>query len=214
MIHCIGDSHSAVFSGKEEMQPIWPQRSDDRTEFFKSYRIGPATAYQLETKIPVIDEIIRTCINIETDSVLFCFGEVDIRAHLIKQMQLQNRTTEDIVKECVDRYFNVLLRYKNLGINVMAWGPIASWHESKQYTGGPSFGTGIERNIATKEFNDYLKKLCQENDIKFVTIFYDMVNENLETNPYYLDNWQGSHMHLSQTSMPVIIERFKEKNLI
>ena len=35
MIHCIGDSHSAVFSGEEKMQPEWPNRSNDTTEFFK-----------------------------------------------------------------------------------------------------------------------------------------------------------------------------------
>jgi hypothetical protein len=55
MIHCIGDSHSAVFSGKEEMQPIWPERSNDITPFFKSYRIGPATAYQLANKKEIIN---------------------------------------------------------------------------------------------------------------------------------------------------------------
>ena len=214
MIHCIGDSHSAVFSGKEEMQPIWPQRSDDRTPFFKSYRIGPATAYQLETKILVIDEIIQFNVNLDTDYVLFCFGEVDIRAHLIKQMDLQSKTVNEIVKECVDRYFSVLLRYKEANIKVIAWGPIASWHESKQYTGGPSFGTCLERNIVTEEFNRYLEELCNQNNIEFVTIFYKMIDENKITKPEYLDNWEGSHMHLSQTSMPLILESFSEKNLI
>ena len=86
MIHCIGDSHSSVFSGREEMQPIWPQRSDDNTSFFKSYRIGPATAYQLSNKILIIQDIINKNVN-SNDYVLFCFGEVDIRAHLIKQME-------------------------------------------------------------------------------------------------------------------------------
>jgi hypothetical protein len=78
MIHCVGDSHSSVFSGKDEMQPIWPERSDDKLSFFKSYRIGPATAYQLENKIPIIDEIVKQ-LNSQ-DSLLFCFGEVLGRA--------------------------------------------------------------------------------------------------------------------------------------
>lgn len=78
MIHCIGDSHSSVFCGKEEMQPIWPQRSDDITQYFKSYRIGPATAFNLSTKMSIINEIITSCVDINNDFVLFCFGEVDI----------------------------------------------------------------------------------------------------------------------------------------
>jgi hypothetical protein len=214
MIHCIGDSHSAVFSGKEEMQPIWPQKSDDKTLFFKSYRIGPATAYQLETKIPIIDDIIRYNVTLKTDYVLFCFGEVDIRAHLIKQMELQNKSCAEIVKECVDRYFSVLLRYKQIGVNVIAWGPIASWHESKPYTGGPSFGTCLERNIVTEMFNKRLEIRCNQYDVDFITIFYEMIDQNKITIPEYLDNWEGSHIHLSQTSMPIILEKFKEKNLI
>ena len=54
MIHCIGDSHSAVFSGEETMQPEWPILASNKLPNFNSYRIGPATAYQLETKKPII----------------------------------------------------------------------------------------------------------------------------------------------------------------
>jgi hypothetical protein len=212
MIHCIGDSHSAVFSGEETMQPEWPQIASNKLPYFNSYRLGPATAYQLENKKHLIDDIINKHVK-ENDSILFCFGEVDIRAHLMKQMSLQSRTLEDIVKECVDRYFDVILSYKNKNINCIVWGPIASWHESKRYS-GPSFGTCVERNKITKEFNRYVEELCIKNDVHFVTIFYDMINENYETNTYYLDDWNGSHMHLSQTSMSIILERFKEKNLI
>jgi hypothetical protein len=212
MIHCIGDSHSAVFSGEENMQPEWPALASNKLPFFKSYRLGPATAYQLKNKKHLIDEIINQQFN-DGDSLLFCFGEVDIRAHLLKQVSLQNRSIEDIVKECVDRYFEVILSYKNKGINCIVWGPIASWHESKHYS-GPSFGSCAERNEVTRQFNQYIEQLCNQNDVKFVTIFYDMIDENNETNAYFLDNWPGSHMHLSQTSMPKILERFSEKGLI
>jgi hypothetical protein len=214
MIHCIGDSHSAVFSGKEEMQPIWPIPSNDISPYFRSYRIGAATAYQLANKIPIIDSIINSRVNKDVDKVLFCFGEVDIRAHLKKQMEVKNEPITSIVRECVDRYFDVIQHYKNMGIDMLVWGPIASWHDSKKYTGGPSFGTNIERNNITKEFNDYLKELCSKNNIGFVSIFYDMVNSNNETIPTFLDDWDGSHIHLSQRSMPLIIKRFEEQNLL
>jgi hypothetical protein len=214
MIHCIGDSHSSVFSGKDEMMPIWPQRSLDITEYFKSYRIGPATAYQLDNKKPILNDIIFNNVNKTNDSVLFCFGEVDIRAHLIKQINLQELTKFEIVKECVDRYVNVMLHYKEQGYNIIAWGPIASWHEDKPYTTGPSYGTCLERNTITKEFNDYLLELCLKNDIKFVSIFKDMVDENLNTKHEYLDDWEGCHIHLNQKALPLIIKEFKDKTLL
>lgn len=214
MIHCIGDSHAAVFSGLEAMVPIWPEKSNDTIEFFRSYRIGPATAYQLENKIDILNEIIQINVDRENDYILFCFGEVDIRAHLIKQSQIQSVNINTLIHECVDRYFRVILYYKELGYKVLAWGPIASWHESKKYTGGPSFGTCLERNEVTKEFNDYLKLRCEQYSIGFVSIFIKMVDEKNITIPEYLDNWEGSHIHLSQTAMPLILKEFKEKNII
>jgi hypothetical protein len=194
------------------MQPEWPLLASNKLPFFNSYRIGPATAYQLETKKYIIDDIIKKHYK-DDDSVLFCFGEVDVRAHLIKQMNLQNRPIDDIVKECVDRYFDVILHYKNSGINCIVWGVIGSWHESKYYT-GPSFGTCVERNKVSEKFNNYIEELCKLHNVGFVSIFYDMINENYETNPYYLDNWPGSHMHLSQTCMPIIIKKFDEHGFI
>lgn len=208
MIHCIGDSHSAVFSGEEVMQPIYPQPSNNTSPHFRCYRIGAATAYQLNNKEFIINQIIDTHVGLD-DKVLFCFGEVDIRSHLKKQMDEQNVTVQEIVKECVDRYFQVIFMYKNRGVDVMAWGPIASWHESKIYTGGPTFGTNLERNEITKEFNEYLHKLCDENNIGFVSIFDDMTDDNNITIPEYLDNWEGSHIHLSQSAMPLIIKAFE-----
>ena len=214
MIHCIGDSHAAVFSGREEMVPAWPERSIDNLDFFRSYRIGPATAYQLENKIPIIDSILHSCVSKKDDYILFCFGEVDIRAHLIKQAELQKISTEEVVEKCVDRYFRVILYYKEQGYSTLAWGPIASWHQSKPYTGGPSFGTCRERNEVTKLFNRRLQLRCDQYSVPLITIFDKMVDNTGETLPAYLDNWEGSHIHLSQTSMPLIIQSFKEINVI
>ena len=204
MIHCIGDSHSSIFSGTEVMQPVWPIRSSDRLNNFKSYRIGPATAYQLENKIPILNQIVKL-INKENDNLLFCFGEVDIRAHLKKQIDLQKKSIKEIVKECVDRYFKTILHYKSLGVNVMVWGPIASWDTPKPYS-GPSFGTCLERNKITKEFNEYIKTLCEIESIPFFTIYYDMLLPNGKTNTNYLDK---TGIHLNDNSLELINNVFK-----
>lgn len=44
IIHCIGDSHVSFFGGLDRIQPVWPQRSDDRLPWFRTYHIGPALA--------------------------------------------------------------------------------------------------------------------------------------------------------------------------
>ena len=129
-------------------------------------------------------------------------------------MDLQKTSAVDVVKECVDRYVSVMLNYKDHGYDIIAWGPIASWHEDKPYTTGPSYGTCFDRNTVTKEFNEYLSEICLKHGIKFVTIFTDMVDENLMTKHEYLDDWGGCHIHLNQKSLPLIISQFKDKNLL
>ena len=217
MIHCIGDSHVSVFTGHDYMPPIWQpeNRSDDKSEYFRTYRLGAVTSYQLERKIDFIDFIIKKSpINKEKDNMLFCFGEVDIRAHLIKQSEIQNKEIDEVVKECVDKYFNTILHYKANGYNIMVWGPIASWSDKAPYTSGPSFGSNLERNNVTKIYNNYLDQLCNENDIKFLSIFDKMLLEDGTTNEKYLDSWLDCHIHLIQTAYLLIIEEFKKKKII
>lgn len=213
MIHCIGDSHSAVFSGEEKMQPCWPDKASNLISHFKSYRIGPATAYQLHTKKSIIEPLVQSLNLSPKDFLLFCFGEVDIRAHLIKQANLQNRDINDIIDECVSRYVDAVKYYTRYTNNIIFWGPIASWNLDKPYS-GPSYGTNEERNIVTKLFNENLKVKSENNNFSFITIFYEMLNSDMTTNSYYLDDWEGSHMHLSQRSMPTILQKFKEGGFI
>ena len=214
MIHCIVDSHSAVFSGEELMQPCWPEQASNKLPYFKSYRIGPATAYQISNKQFTIESLINTLNLTSEDKLMFCFGEVDIRAHLVKQAKIQNRNISDVVIECVDRYVNSLCYYKKYGVEIIAWGPIASWCSSKIYRGGPSFGSERERNWTTLCFNTALEYACLKENFKFVSIFSKMVNDDMTTIPDFLDDWEGSHMHLSQRSMPYILESFIEKKII
>lgn len=213
MIHCIGDSHSSVFSGLDEMQPIWPQRSNDTTSIFKSYRIGPATAYNLNNKTHIIDEILTSCVNMSDDYVLFCFGEVDVRAHISKHMIEKNINNDSLIIECVNRYFEIITHYSKLGYKIMVWGVIPSWSEEKPYVTGPTFGDSIFRNTITKKFNTYLEGLCVNNNIKFISIFSDLVNDNLQTESIFLDDWDGCHIHLNQKTMRLIIDKFKLLNL-
>ena len=69
IIFCIGDSHTSVFSGSgtkanQIMQPVWPEKASNKIRFLRSYRIGPATAYQSIKKINKneILDLIKECI--------------------------------------------------------------------------------------------------------------------------------------------------------
>lgn len=214
MIHCIGDSHSAVFSGEETMQPCWPYPAANKLPYFKTYRIGPATAYNLHTKQYIIQPLVETLNLDNDDKLLFCFGEVDNRAHLIKQSRLQNKNIDEIVEECVYRYLNSIKYYKKYTDNILFWGPIASWSDEKPYTTGPTYGTNVERNLVTEKFNILLKQKSEENGFGFISVFHEMLNSDMTTKSYCLDDWEGCHIHLHQRFLPVILEEFKKNKLI
>jgi hypothetical protein len=214
MIYCIGDSHSAVFSGEEKMQPIWPELSNNMIPYFCAYRIGPATAYNLHNKKHIIEKIIAAINFKQDDYLMFCFGEVDIRAHLLKQSKLQSKNINAIIEDCVDRYIDSILYYKKYNIKLLIWGVIASWNELKPYMGGPTYGTNSERNLITQKFNNLLQNKCSLIDVKYIDIFQEMLNDDYTTKIEYLDDWDGSHIHLSQSAMPLIIHKFKKEGFI
>ena len=41
-----------------------------------------------------------------------------------------------------------------------------------------------------------------------------MINDDMTTISEFLDDWEGSHMHLSQRAMPTILKTFEKKGLI
>ena len=213
MIICLGDSHSSVFSQEEKIISQWPKKDFKIFSNFKPIRIGPATAYNLEKKVKLLNKILNKTFYFNGDYVLFCFGEVDIRAHLIKQSKLQNLDLEYLIKECVDRYVAAIKKVRPIRpIKKAIFAPIASWSNDKPYD-GPSFGTNLERNNVTKTFNNYLNQMCKKNDIIFISIFEDMLNDDGTTNSKYLDDF-GTGIHLSQQSMPLILKKLKRNNLI
>ena len=117
------------------------------------------------------------------------------------------------MSECVDRYISTIKKVKPIRkIRKGVFAPIASWSDDKPYD-GPSFGSNLERNSLTKMFNQYLEKKCLENNIKFISIFEEMLNMDGSTNASYLDDF-GTGIHLNQESMHLILKKLRENRLI
>lgn len=57
----------------------------------KPIRIGAATTYNLDKKATLISSVLDNTFYFKNSFVLFCFGEVDIRSHLINQSKFQKK---------------------------------------------------------------------------------------------------------------------------
>lgn len=211
MIHCIGDSHASFFSGVDRIQPPWPELSDDRLRGFRTYRLGPVLAYNLcerETTTrgkEKLFEIVETRVSRE-DRILLAFGEIDCRAHLLRQVESQGRDVKDIVRECVERYRSVILQVREMGFGVLVWNAVPSTRYDKiEDQEFPVYGTCRERNLATRLFNETLQRLGPGDGFRFVSIFDHLVDQDgLTRMEYFMDP-----IHLSQAAMPLAAKEFE-----
>ena len=217
IIYCIGDSHVSFFAGRDTIQPLWPARSEDSIPFFRSFRLGPVLAYNLcktGTTTKGREALLDVLKAIPGGStVLLCFGEIDCRAHMLKQSIQQRRSLENIVSECVDRYFGVVQEIRSMGYQPVVWNAIPSTTRDDMHSlvNFPVYGTCLERNHITRLFNQYLSTLTESEGIKFISIFDELVNEHGLTRTEY---YQQERIHLSQKAMPLTIQKLVTAGII
>lgn len=205
----LGDSHVNFFSGNEMLTftPIGNQINvcPTVTEYpFTVLHLGPCLAYtcnQSDTSMHFHEKAEFLCNNfIKPNAHIVCsLGEIDLRVHVFPQAQLQNRPYQEIVDDILTEYCAFLLSLKERGFHVYCWGPIAS--QRKVCPIDPAYprnGSETERNMATLYFTTQLAIFCKQHNIPFMSIFDQMVTDDLQTKEEYLS---PDHCHLGQRAL-------------
>lgn len=227
-IYCIGDSHACFFSGKDIMLPVWSNSLFRRivrnairffspsTHFpFVVYRLGPVLAYNLcksGTTTRGREKLFKVLKNEipKNSHVMFCFGEIDCRAHLLKQAEKQSLSVDEVVQTCVSRYGSVLKEVQELEYNPLIWNVIPSTILNRnQYHEFPTYGTFEQRNEVTRIFNHYLKIQAEKSNIPFISIGKNLLDEKGSMKLEYTND----QIHLNQNAMPLAIKALND-NLI
>lgn len=217
-IYCIGDSHVSVFSGlgtkyNPYMVPILPKRAKVNLSYFIPIRLGSVLAYNSYRYAKKIEKLLKLKslnFNKSKDYVLLSFGEIDIRVHILKQSKLQNKSLKQIIKLTISRYYNLISYLYSHGYKIIIYGPIASAKESVIVERFSSYGSCKDRNKATDEFTRQLIELTKQYNIPFITIFYEMIDENYETK----DSFLMDNIHLSSNFLFMIINLLKKHNIL
>lgn len=159
-IVAFGDSHVNLFRDRDEIEVNW---------------VGASTAYNLVKKISytggrqrVLNRTKR--MNPEDEAVLLCFGEVDIRANIIKYCYLNGLSINDCVEDVVSRYVAFAEEISSQGFNVFIYGGYGAGGDMS------SFGTDRERGYAAKCLNARLSELCKDNSFVYFSLhdaFFD-----------------------------------------
>jgi len=207
----MGDSHVNFWSGNEKLtyEPIGYKINVCPCINAKPYtvlHIGSVLAYNVQVYDTYYHfrekyELLEKSFFIRGDRIMFSLGEIDLRVHVFKQTLIQGLPYQEIVKKIVDRYFSFLLQVKEHGYIPICWGPIATQPDiaplSERF---PRKGTEVERNKATELFTIYMKQLCEQHNILFLSIFSKMISSDYHTNQKYL---ASDYVHLSQKAMSI-----------
>lgn len=207
VIHCIGDSHVDVFSGRNIIQPEWPIPSNNRIPLFKTYRLGAVLAYNISRKRhPSYLKLKQLLKSIPKRSVIMIVaGEIDCRAHIVKQSHQTNKSIRSVAEDCVNSYFPLLLELKNDGYQVIGWGPVSTTPYTVEDKNYPTVGTFSERNLATSSFNKRLQELCIEHNIPYISIYSDLYKKGKVQKKFYIDL-----IHLSTKSLPLYYKQLAQ----
>ncbi len=218
----LGDSHVNFFSGNELLafRPIGQDINICPPENgfpFTCLHLGPCLAYNSnkygtgEKFLEKLEWLMKNFIK-NGSKVVVSLGEIDIRCHVYKQTQLQNRPYTAIVDDILDNYIDMLIYIQEHGYKVYVWGPISSQRDDAgEVEGLPAIGSEKERNIATRYFTDNIRKRLLEHGIEFMTIFEQIVSINYETDKKYICE---DKCHLSQSAFDLAIRQWERAGII
>lgn len=165
-IYTIGDSHSEYGWSNDIIK----------------HHLGPVLCYSFgKEKLKRCD--IRNFNIKHGDTVIFCFGEIDCRAHVKKHIT-DTLTFQEIINMIVISYIeaidlNIITSQLNLkNICIFNIPPTCSWVDSIDHHEFPWIGTKEDRKSYALYFNQILKEKCLEKGYIFFDIYDRCCDEN------------------------------------
>jgi len=177
-IHVFGDSHSSFcFSNNGKLAPhelSYFQIESNEQQLsipFSIKWLGSITMHRVGRDGIKFLNLKNHGIQ-ENDIAVFVFGEIDARAHILKQRDEHNRPTEEIINTLVSNYMQTLnenkKQYNNITIISMSIIPPTDRCFNAKH---PFYGTLNDRIAVTKQLNEKLKNECVMHGFEFLDIF-------------------------------------------
>jgi hypothetical protein len=169
MIYIYGDSHG-IFSFKN----LQIQHVNKSSPSITMFRIGR------DNKIIYFDNKYHD----KNSIICFCYGEVDCRCHIKKQINL-GRNENDIIFELVGKYFNTIIKNIRYYKRIVVVGIIPTRCQSEYETTNeeitheyPFVGTDEERIRFTNKVNFLLKTYCDKYNFIYFNPYYHYSDKN------------------------------------
>ena len=180
-IYTIGDSHSR-FSFEYNLN-----ENTRHPRITNSFWLGPFTMHRVGR-----DYIsFNTHLFPTNGIVVCCFGEIDVRSHIYKHIEL-GRNEDDIIEELISNYMKALIHNRENGykyIAVMNIVPVIEYQfdintphirKPTMLSGSPEFpylGTNSDRQRYTLKMNKSLQTHCIFNHFGYLDVYTKHINE-------------------------------------
>jgi hypothetical protein len=173
---------------------------------FVSYSIGAGLAWKFTEKhLPIIKGL-----GIPLGApILLMIGEVDIRVHIVKQAELQNRSIDEIVKETVDRFFEGV-KQLNQDYEVICYSNHPTTSEERSTPDSPVYGAANLRNYASFLWDAYLSRACKDNNIHYISVLNEFMDGFTVDETKFVD-----YCHVKpEFLIPLVTQKLQELNLV
>ena len=192
-VRIVGDSHSVnsfCDPGKEQGEWSLEYEGEMVSVPFSIYNMYGVTMHRIgRDGLSLLEKWRRDIINAQNGDILvFVFGEIDVRCHVLKQSEKQEVSVDVIIDKLTDSYLNTALDYKSLyeQLDVVVFNvvpPIDRIH-SPPYE---QYGTLEERVEIAKKLNQDLKSKCDRHGLKFLEVYHLFSKEDGSMNPELSD---------------------------
>lgn len=149
------------------------------------------------------------------DTIIYCCGEIDVRCHIKKQINLR-REKEEIINTLSEKYVNSIINRDQCDLKnkikieriIMSVVPPCIFKNIRDNPDYPCIGTDEERVEYTVLLNQKLKFLCEKNDIMFLDVYSLYRDENGSMR----SDMSKDGVHISNCDF--VVEYLKSLNLI
>ncbi|MCP4403198.1 MAG: hypothetical protein GY801_38560 [bacterium] len=186
MIHIVGDSHARLFR---------------RPFCYFTHYLGPVTMHKVGRD--GVESVMGNKHKIRNgDSVIFVFGEIDVRCHIGKQKNEKKRPLSEIIGMLVSNYVSAITDYRGkfrslnciVQLVVPPCNPPAH-HFNPKY---PYHGLLEDRIRINELLNNCLKAHCASNEINVLDLS-SVVSKQGQLNPSMSDG----NVHIGESAFPM-----------
>jgi hypothetical protein len=209
----LSDSHGEVFEYINDNNLLLPHLINVKM-------VGGATAYGLNNNKSktnalkrYIDEVEKfNCYNI----ILIQLGEIDCSFLLWKKLETSSLSMEELLDKSINGYRRLILKLKEMDKNIIITGAVLPTIKDNQKNPdnisirNSINTTQLERTILTYEFNNRLKQLAFKNNIKYIDISNDCINETTKViDDKYIRKQIDNHHSIENTSFLWVKKLYK-----